>query len=337
MKKLICLALAVALMLTFSGCNGKQAEFEPVEGFESHSSWIYGTEFGISPEEYMQTDAHREMLTLAGYDNHGTNGNTPYYPDNYEQFEYGNLKDSAGENVAYYAQSEFIDGKLVAINFCLNKIGSEPTETKSRQKEIVRAYSTMAEEMGFVKQESFRNVRRPMILYNGYSLLDTRYDNRMNSLVCEWGAQGYKFEFNDNEKEYLEFDTSYLNMANKVTYYLSKDGTKALAIVPVDAHTQRVAVIIPGDDPYWERDETLKQYDPETEFDKISGYKKEWQSAPVYVTYYDIEAINDNMDIFRGNTKYLVNPCTVELLKEVEEIGVFELREKYKDVIDFYD
>ncbi len=332
MKKLICLALSAVFLMSICGCTGKQSEFTPVEGFEEASEVIYGIEFGMTHDEYEKSSAHKLMAQQSRTMQYTTQGIQGSYPDNYADWLYRNVGLDSWKSEASMANVEFVDDGVVSVNFCFNTVGGEESAVLEKQNNIIRVFGDMAEEMGFVKQESFGNIRYPATVYDGYYLLSA-YDDMFYPLRLLWYEHEYE-PYNPNETEYLESQNMYVKMKNDVIYYLSEDGSKALAIAPYDIHSKRESVYIPGDDPYWERDELYAGLDPETEFDKISGLTPDMKFAPVYVTYYDVATVRDNYRMFDGGSGYLCNPCMTELLKELDETGSEAFTEKYKVLFD---
>ncbi len=244
------------------------------------------------------------------------------------------MKLDSSRSEAEFVSVEFVDREVVSVNFCLNAVGGEESVVSGKQENLISELGAVAEEMGFVKQDSFRYFRYPATIHDGYFYLSTMYQYDMFFPVRWLWYEGKYEPFTPNEIPYLESTDLYVEMKNEVIYYLSEDGTKALAIMPYDIHSARESLYIPGDDPYWEREEKYAGLDPETEFDKISGLTPDIKFAPVYVTYYDVATAKDNYRMFDGNSGYLCNPCTVELLKELDETGLEAFTEKYKVLFD---
>lgn len=332
MKKLICLALSVSLILTFSGCNGKQAEFEPVEGFEKTSDIVYSIVFGESYEELKKTDAHKIPKFYANFSDYNTKETYEHFPDYYTRAMYFDESLSRnGVDGYYYIGYEFLDDKLVCANFSLNQFGGSEDEVLDRQEEIIAAYSSLAENMGFAKQESISHYRFPFVIYEGLGYSDAHKLSGIGPCVSYLGSTMIFEDNNPARNEYLESESYSVPMSQDIIYYLSEDGTKVLAISPYDVFSHWRSIYIPGDEIY--TGDTKETYE-------LSGYPSDMRFAPVYVTYYDVSTITDIIEKCNESGEKLVyysGAWGIELLKEVEDIGIPALREKYKDSIDFLD
>ncbi len=325
MKKLISLMLLLLMVFSISGCGEKEPKYRLVAQYETQSEIMYGIELGMSEKEYLKSDAHKIMKDAAGKTE--VRNSEDGLPENFVKYDYYDLVDNSGresiKDCVHYATAEFVDDKLASLSLCLNKTGGTESDMIFNQSHITDAYQQMARQMGFTEPIKFHNTRRPLVVYEGHLLYDSLDENNLNSFVCDWGSKYDMLKGRRHEGDYLQLiATETMYTIKDVKYYLSEDTTKAIAVIPQDMHSQRYSVTIPGDDPSWRLGD---EYTLDTLY------------APVFVTYYDVEAIRENMHIFGGRTDYLVNPCTVELLKSLNDIGIIATREKYEDVIDFDD
>ncbi len=81
MKKLICLFLVAVMAFSVFACGNKQSEFEPVEGHEELSEIIFGTEFGMTYDEYVKSSAHKIMSPVSVSMQYTTQEEIGNYPD----------------------------------------------------------------------------------------------------------------------------------------------------------------------------------------------------------------------------------------------------------------
>ncbi len=339
MKKLICLALSAALILTFFGCGGKKSEFEPVEGYKEASEIIYNIEFGVSPKEYSKTSSHK---SLAGscreyyYDDLEWNRLNEGFIEGHTRYLYWDHTSREGSDYVYSSYSteaDFMSDKLISLSFDAEAIGENGSAEK-QQEDHVAAFMAIAEEMGFVRQDDIPSYRWAFTLKDGYRFGDgvdffmlnmPFYDIARN---LEWEASEVMTQ---EEVDCMESESCVVRADNDIIYYLSPDGTKALAICPQDARSERRSIYFYGDSIWIEREDGVV-FDPDIhDYNDFNGGKKpETIYAPVVIAYYDIQAVRDNLDAM---VEVPHNAITVELLKDLDEMGEDAFFGKYKEFL----
>ncbi len=340
MKKLICMVLAMSLILTFSGCNGKQAEFEPVEGYKEASEIIYNIEFGVNPEEYGKTPSHKALASASGesyYDDLEWNRLNDGFVEGHTRYMYYDYTSREGSDYVYSSDStkaDFMHDKLISLSFDAEAIGENDSAEK-QQKKHVAAFMAIAEEMGFVRQDDIPAYRWAFTLKDGYRFGDGVDFYGLNIPFYDIAA-GLKWEANEvmtqEEVDCMESEECVVRAENDIIYYLSPDGTKALAICPQDARSERRSIYFYGDSIWIERSDGVV-FDPDKHDynDFNGGLKPETIYAPVVIAYYDIQAVRDNLDTIPS---WVPNdPIIVELLRDFDEMGEDAFFGKNKEVL----
>ena len=335
MKKLICLALSAALMLTFFGCTGKQSEFEPVEGFEEASEIIYNMPLGSSVKEFRYGTVHRKLVNSSR--NHQYDEYDPEsegYIEGYTSYTYVDHTSREGSDFVYSApriMADFMNDELISFSLCAQATGKDGSAEKQQEK-IVDGYKAIAEEMGFVRQKDIPFYRYAFTLKDGYAFGDGQYFDSLD-LNIRYAGSGDKWEADESitqeEVDCKESEYVSVRADNDIIYYLSPDGTKALAICPQDPRSERLAIYFYGDYIWIERDDGVI-FDPDIHDykDFNGGRDPETIYAPVVIAYYDIQAVRDNIDMIPVWVPH--NALVVELSGDFDKLGADAFAEKYK-------